>query len=141
MVLFDFYMCKFVLHSAAKVRVPFSEPGLFSNSRVFRKDFKVTWIFRIMPSGTHTYVYYLYVSDNIGAVSPVGTTNQDDEDLKKDKKVRKTKSTIRLHKRKKRPPRRSSTSLDGKHAKLPLIIQEQAVKERAITPQVFKILS
>jgi len=60
----------------------------------------------------------------------------DDEDLKKDSKVRRTKSTIRLRKRKKIPLRRSSTVLDGKHTKLPSIMQDQTVKERAITPKV-----
>lgn len=60
----------------------------------------------------------------------------DDEDLKKDSKIRKTKSTVRLRKRKKLPPRRSNTTLTAKHVKLPSIIQEQTVKERAITPQV-----
>ena len=68
----------------------------------------------------------------------VATTNQDDEELKKDSKIRRTKTTIRLRKRKK-IPRRSSTVVDGKHTKLPSIMQDQTVKKRAITPEVFKI--
>ena len=53
----------------------------------------------------------------------------DDEELKKDSKIRRTKTTIRLRKRKK-IPRRSSTVVDGKHTKLPSIMQDQTVKKQ-----------
>ena len=139
MVHFDSYVHKLLLHRAAEVChvLPVTRM-LFSNSG-FAKTLN-SWIplLLIMPSGTHTYVCKLYFDKSVGAVSIVATTTQDDKDLK-DSKLRKTKSTVRLRKRKTAPPKRSKTVLADKGAKLPLIVQLQTVEERAITPQVFKI--
>ena len=60
---------------------------------------------------------------------------QDDEDLKKDSKIRKGKSTIRLRKRKKVHAKRTEGLADEKNFKLPLIKQQQ-IKKRVITPEV-----